>query len=173
MISLISFIVIAVVTFILIDYFINDKHITLASFDIGVGLALGFCFWSLICLIFAPSYNPYEKDGSMVLTETEYQLVENVFNDNEYYIAHNYEPNYLRYQFNYIDESNHLEEDDVLVNYARIHYIDEDSQPHVVVKEYDYGTPFMRKFFVNNLKDTYDFYIPEGTILTYEQQFVN
>lgn len=173
MISLISFIVIAVVTLILIDYFSNDKHITLASFDIGVGLALGFCFWVLICLVFAPNYNPYEKDGSMVLAETEYQLVENTFNDNEYYIAHNYEPNRLRYQFNYIDKNNHLEEDSVLIDYARIHYIDESSQPYVVVKEYDYGTSFMRQFFVNNLKDTYDFYIPEGTILTYEQQFVN
>ena len=100
-------------------------------------------------------------------------MVENTFNDSEYYIAHNYEPNCLRYQFNYIDESNHLEEDSVLVNYAKIHYIDESSQPYVVVKEYDYGTPFMRKFFCNNLRDTYDFYIPEGTILTYEQQFVN
>ena len=173
MISLIGFIVVAVATLILIDYFSNNKHITLASFDAGVGIALGFCFWVLICLVFAPGYNPYEKDGSLVLAETEYQLVENVFNDSEYYIAHNYEPNCLRYQFNYIDESNHLEEDSLLVNYARIHYIDESSQPYVVVKEYDYGTPFMRKFFVNNLKDTYDFYIPEGTILTYEQQFVN
>lgn len=173
MISLISFIIAMVAAVILIDYSCNHKHITAIAFDIVSGLALGFCVWVFICLILAPSYNPYEKDGSMVLAETEYQLVENVFNDNEYYVAHNYEPNYFRYQFNYIDENNHLEEDDVLVNYARIHYIDESNQPYVIVKEYDYGTEFMRKFFVNNLKDTYDFYIPEGTILTYEQQFVN
>ena len=173
MISLIGFIVVAVAATVLYDYFNNHKHITLMAFDCFVGIVLGFCFWVMICLIFAPNYNPYEKDGSLVLAETEYQLVENVFNDSEYYIAHNYEPNCLRYQFNYIDESNHLEEDSVLVNYAKIHYIDESSQPYVVVKEYDYGTPFMRKFFCNNLRDTYDFYIPEGTILTYEQQFVN
>ena len=173
MISLISFIVITVVASILIDYFSNNKHITLAGFDICVGIAIGFCFWALFCLIAAPSYNPYEKDNCLVTAETEYQLVENVFNDNEYYIAHNYKYDSLKYQFDYIDTNNHLEEDDVVVNCARIHYIDENSQPYVVVKEYDYGTPFMRKFFCNNVKDTYDFYISEGTILTYEQQFVN
>lgn len=173
MISLIGFIVVAVAAAVLYDYFNNNKHVTLMAFDCFVGIVIGFCFWVMICLIFAPGHNPYEKDNCLVTAETEYQLVENTFNDNEYYIAHNYEPNRLRYQFNYIDESNHLEEDSVLVNYARIHYVDENSQPHVVVKEYDYGTAFMRQFFCNNLKDTYDFYIPEGTILTYEQQFVN
>ena len=173
MISLIGFIVIMITVMILVDYTCNHKNLDSIAFDIVSGLALGFCVWVFICLILAPSPNPYKKDDCLVLTETEYQLVENVFNDNEYYVAHNYEPNYFKYQFNYIDKNNHLEEDKVLVNYARIHYIDENSQSHVVVKEYDYGTPFMRQFFVNNLKDTYDFYIPEGTILTYEQQFVN
>lgn len=173
MISLIGFMIITIAVIILIDYFNNKDLITSMAFDCVMGIAIGFCIWTVVCLILAPNYNPYEKEGSLVLTETEYQLVENVFNDNEYYVAHNYEPNYFKYQFNYIDKDNHLEDDKVLVHYARIHYIDEDSQPHVIVKEYDYGTQFMRKFFCNNLKDTYDFYIPEGTILTYEQQFVN
>ena len=172
MISLIGFIIIMIAVVILIDYTCNNKHIDSIVFDIGAGLFMGLCFWVLICLTFAPGYNPYKKD-CLVLTETEYQLVENIFNDSEYYVAHSYEPNYFKYQFNYIDKNNHLEEDRVLIDHARIHYIDEGSQPYVVVKEYDYGTSFMRQFFVNNLKDTYDFYIPEGTILTYEQQFIN
>ena len=56
---------------------------------------------------------------------------------------------------------------------VHIYYIPEDENPYVIKKEHDSISKFKRNFFVNMMSDTYDFYIPENTVLTYEVFFTN
>lgn len=176
MASLLAFGLACSIIILIIDGIVNQWAYSSGSicFDIVMGFIIGFCAWFLVCIMFSPNPSVKTEKNSIITSETKYELIEKHYEDREFYLVQKLDnANELSYSYDYLNEKGQMCHNKTNATDVRIHYISEDEDPYVIEKEHDSASKFKRNFFVNMMSDTYDFYIPENTVLTYDETFAD
>ena len=176
MIFLLAFVLIPIIILLILDGIINKWAYSFRSicFDIIVGFLIGFCAWFYICVIFSPNPSVKTEENAIIINETKYELIEKHYENRDFYLVQQLDnTNDLSYSYDYLNKEGQICHNEINAIDVHIYYISEDENPYVIKKEHDSMSKFKRNFFVNMMSDTYDFYIPEKTVLTYETIFTD
>ena len=110
------------------------------------------------------------EENTIFINETKYELIEKHYENRDFYLVQQLDnTNYLSYSYDYLNKEGQICHNEINAIDVHIYYISEDENPYVIKKEHD----SISKFRKNTMSDTYDFYIPGNTVLTYEAIFTD